>query len=172
MPDTLNNSQWPSEGHISGLEVCMWDLTLQKPGRKSWQRLWNRKKMNRKHVRAVSNLNDVDRKIIFFITGWLGLLHLTLGCPSDFCPLWSCKDNPGKLDILYLKLAQAIMSQIRPLVRGLSTQTQDSDVCVLTGRVLENSCCPVMTEAAGGKSHIAWVKQEDPGHQKVDDVCL
>lgn len=57
-----------------------------------------------------------------------------------------------------LKLAQAIMSQT---TKGLSTQTQDSDVCALTGRILENSCCPVMTEAAGGKSNIAWVKQED-----------
>lgn len=125
--------------------------------------------MNRKHVRAISNLDGVGRKIIFFITGWLGLLHLTLGSPSDFCPLWSCKDGPGKLDILNLKLAQVIMSQT---TRGLSTQTQDSDGCVLTGKILENSCCPVMTEAAGGKSNIDWVKQEDPGQQKVDEVYL
>lgn len=27
--------------------------------------------MNRKHVRAVSNLNDVGSKVIFFITRWL-----------------------------------------------------------------------------------------------------
>ena len=97
----------------------------------------------------------------------LRLLHLTLTCPSDFHPLF--KDSPGKLGILNLKLAQVTMSQT---TRGLSTRTKDSDGFVLTGRILENSCCPVMTEAAVGQSNIAWVKQEDTGHQKVDDVCL
>lgn len=35
MPDTLNNFQWPKEEYISGLEVYLWDRTLQKPGRKA-----------------------------------------------------------------------------------------------------------------------------------------
>lgn len=45
--------------------------TLQKPGRKAWGRIWNRKKINKNNVRAVFSLNDVGSNLVFYIIEWL-----------------------------------------------------------------------------------------------------
>lgn len=71
MPDTLDNPRWPTEEHISGLEVCMWDLTLQKPGTSPAGGCETGKRRIESTLGAVFNLNDLGSKIIFFITGWL-----------------------------------------------------------------------------------------------------